>query len=84
MSEGTPFSARCRIRIFAPEPVFGYFLQEQKVTRPGGETPLLLSKEEERCKGLRPLKKSSSAIWQRDSFIYILRLPLYRRLPLRL
>ena len=33
MSEGANFSARCRIRIFAPEPVFGYFLQEQKVTR---------------------------------------------------
>ena len=34
MSEGAHFSARSRIRIFAPEPVFGYFLQEQKVTRP--------------------------------------------------
>ena len=33
MSEGALLSARCRIRIFSPEPVFGYFLQEQKVTR---------------------------------------------------
>ena len=33
MSEGANFSARCRIRIFAPEQFFGYFLFAQKVTR---------------------------------------------------
>ena len=36
MSEGALLSARCRIRIFAPERVFAYFLHEQKVGRPEG------------------------------------------------
>ena len=33
MSEGALLGARCRIRIFAPERVFAYFLHEQKVGR---------------------------------------------------
>ena len=51
MSEGALLSARCRIRIFAPERVFAYFLHEQKVGRPRGETPLLLSQRRKAVKG---------------------------------
>ena len=41
MSEGGALRARSRIRIFAPEQFFGYFLFAQKVTRPEGRNPLL-------------------------------------------
>ena len=55
MSEGALLSARCRIRIFPPEPVFGYFLQEQKVTRPWGDPPTLcFFRERKEVAGLRP------------------------------
>ena len=38
MSEGANFSARSRIRIFAHEQLFGYFLFAQKVTRRQAKT----------------------------------------------
>ena len=57
--KSSPIFRRIRkrgFRVFAPEPVFGYFLQGQKVTRPKGRIPhsFLLSKEEKSGKGPPP------------------------------